>query len=173
MKKTLKDEILSITIRDYSSCNMIAQYISDYCKERHINTSTRFAILFYYLFVAKMKENIIPDDYFDVAINILHTYIERYINNKIYTNTFIYIANIYETAPQKNDPYIIDNLSSHYVKIAVAFSNVFLGYDRYVDKDGDILFISNNFKSAIYYNKNKSHCTSLADKNKIFPLLCV
>lgn len=33
-----------------------------------------------------------------------------------------------------------------HVKIATAFCNAGFGYDKYIDKDGDILFISEKFK---------------------------
>lgn len=56
------------------------------------------------------------------------------------------------------------------MKVALAFCNAAFGFDKYVDKDGDILFMSNKFREVtdkycdIYY-------TSSAAINRMLPTL--
>ena len=56
-----------------------------------------------------------------------------------------------------------------HVKIATAFCNVGVGYDKYIDKDGDILFISEKFKKCAYMQEYTY--TSSAATNKLLPVL--
>lgn len=56
-----------------------------------------------------------------------------------------------------------------HVKIATAFCNACVGYDKYIYKDGDILFISKNFKKCTYMQEDTY--TSSAATNKLLPVL--
>ena len=56
-----------------------------------------------------------------------------------------------------------------HIKIAIALCNAGIGYDKYIDKDGDILFISERFRNCGYlYDKIR---TSSAATNKLLPVL--
>ena len=55
------------------------------------------------------------------------------------------------------------------MKIATAFCNAGVGYDKYIDKDGDILFISEKFKKCAYMQEYTY--TSSAATNKLLPVL--
>lgn len=93
-------------------------------------------------------------------------------NFNLYINTFLSVTNHYITdyyrpdIKTKTQQRIIDNLSSAYWKIAVAFSNAFIGYDKYVDKDGDVLFMSDNFRKLL----DKDVYISSASIRNTFPL---
>ena len=56
-----------------------------------------------------------------------------------------------------------------HVKIATAFCNAGVGYYKYIDKDGDILFISEKFKKCAYMQEDTY--TSSAATNKLLPVL--
>lgn len=48
MRKTLREEILSVNIKKDSTYDEIINTVDDYCRK---NTSIRFALGFYYLFL--------------------------------------------------------------------------------------------------------------------------
>lgn len=50
MRKTLREEILSVNIKKDNTYDEILDIIDDYCRKNHKNTSIRFALGFYYLF---------------------------------------------------------------------------------------------------------------------------
>ena len=54
MRKTLREEILSVNIKKDNTYDEILDIIDDYCRKNHKNTSIRFALGFYYLFLAKV-----------------------------------------------------------------------------------------------------------------------
>ncbi len=49
MRKTLREEILSANIKKDSTYDEIINTVDDYCRKK--NTSIRFALGFYYLFL--------------------------------------------------------------------------------------------------------------------------
>ena len=51
MRKTLREEILSVNIKKDSTYDEILNTVDDYCRKNHKNTSIRFALGFYYLFL--------------------------------------------------------------------------------------------------------------------------
>ena len=51
MRKTLREEILSVNIKKDNTYDEILDIIDDYCLKNHKNTSIRFALGFYYLFL--------------------------------------------------------------------------------------------------------------------------
>lgn len=51
MRKTLREEILSVNIKKDSTYDEIINTVDDYCRKHHKNTSIRFALEFYYLFL--------------------------------------------------------------------------------------------------------------------------
>ena len=65
--------------------------------------------------------------------------------------------------------YIMYHIALPHVKIATAFCNAGVGYDKYIDKDGDILFISEKFKKCAYMQEYTY--TSSAATNKLLPVL--
>lgn len=65
--------------------------------------------------------------------------------------------------------YIMYHIALPHVKIATAFCNAGVGYDKYIDKDGDILFISEKFKKCAYMQEDTY--TSSAATNKLLPVL--
>lgn len=167
---TLKEDILSIHIREDDTSHLIMKKIDNYCLLHSKYAGVRFAIKFYYLFLKQLKQNKEKFDCYsvsdcganlvkalDIAI-IVFKLIFPNENSNLYINTFLSVTNHYVTdyyrpdIKTKTQQRIIDNLSSAYWKIAVAFSNAFIGYDKYVDKDGDILFMSNNFRMLLDKN---------------------
>ena len=50
MRKTLREEILSVNIKKDSTYDEIINTVDAYCRKHHKNTSIRFALGFYYLF---------------------------------------------------------------------------------------------------------------------------
>lgn len=51
MRKTLREEILSVNIKKDSTYDEIINTVDDYCRKNHKNTSIGFALGFYYLFL--------------------------------------------------------------------------------------------------------------------------
>ena len=49
MRKTLREEILSVNIKKDSTYDEIINTVDDYCRKHHKDTSIRFALGFYYL----------------------------------------------------------------------------------------------------------------------------
>ena len=51
MRKTLREEILSVNIKKDSTYDEIINTVDNYCRKHHKNTSIRFALGFYDLFL--------------------------------------------------------------------------------------------------------------------------
>lgn len=181
---TLKEDILSIHIREDDTSSIIMNKIDNYCLLYSKYAGVRFAIKFFYLFLKQLKQNKEKFDCcfgsdcganlvkaLDIAI-IVFKLIFPNENFNLYINTFLSVTNHYVTEyyrpdiKTKTQQRIIDNLSSAYWKIAVAFSNAFIGYDKYVDKDGDVLFMSDNFRKIL---DNDVYISSASIRNT-FPL---
>lgn len=63
MRKTLREEILSVNIKKDSTYDEIITTVDDYCSKNHKNTSIRFALGFYYLFLTKADREL--EDYYE------------------------------------------------------------------------------------------------------------
>ena len=73
MRKTLREEILSVNIKKDSIYDEIINTVDDYCRKHHKNTSIRFALGFYYLFIAAVERGaLLYDDGLGVAANIFN-----------------------------------------------------------------------------------------------------
>ena len=71
MRKTLREEILSVNIKKDNTYDEILDIIDDYCHKNHKNTSIRFAIGFYYLFIAAVERgSLLCDDGLGLASDI-------------------------------------------------------------------------------------------------------
>ena len=51
MRKTLREEILSVNIKKDGTYDEIINNVDNYCRKHNKNTSIRFALGFYYLFL--------------------------------------------------------------------------------------------------------------------------
>lgn len=181
---TLKEDILSIYIREDDTSSIIMKKIDNYCLLHSKFVGVRFAIKFYYLFFNQLKQNNEKFDCYsgcdcgenlvkalDIAI-IVFRLIFPNENFNLYINTFLSVTNHYITdyyrpdIKTKTQQRIIDNMTLPYWKIAIAFSNAFIGYDKYVDKDGDVLFMSDNFRKLL----DKDVYISSASIRNTFPL---
>lgn len=179
MRKTLREEILSVNIKKDNTYDEILDIIDDYCHKNHKNTSIRFAIGFYYLFIAAVERgSLLCDDGLGLASDIfILLYPEitvRTSSQYPYINTFLHVTNMYIdpmgwwARRLKSEKYIMYHIDLPHMKVALAFCNAAFGFDRYVDKDGDILFMSNKFREVtskycdIYYNSSTA-------TNKLLP----
>ena len=73
MRKTLREEILSVNIKKDNTYDEILDIIDDYCRKNHKNTSIRFALGFYYLFIAAVERGaLLYDDGLGVAVSIFN-----------------------------------------------------------------------------------------------------
>ena len=73
MRKTLREEILSVNIKKDSTYDEIINTVDAYCRKHHKNTSIRFALGFYYLFIAAVERGaLLYDDGLGVAVNIFN-----------------------------------------------------------------------------------------------------
>ena len=179
MRKTLREEILSVNIKKDSTYDEILNTVDDYCRKNHKNTSIRFAIGFYYLFLTKADRE--SEDYYEDLHMVIDVFGLLSKNTKykfvsrIYADTFLHIINMYLepfgwwSRRLGGSKYIMYHIALPHVKIATAFCNAGVGYDKYIDKDGDILFISENFKKCAYMQDGIY--TSSAATNRILPVL--
>lgn len=93
----------------------------------------------------------------------------------VYADTFLHIINMYIepfgwwARRLGGGKYIMYHIALPHIKIAIALCNAGIGYDKYIDKDGDILFISECFRNCAYLY-DKIH-TSSAATNKLLPVL--
>ena len=180
MRKTLREEILSVNVKNDSTLDEIINTVDDYCRKNHKNTSIRFALGFYYLFIAAVERGaLLYDDGLGVAVDIFNILYpkraaETAFQYPYYVNTFLHVTNMYIDPMGwwarllKGEKYIMYHIDLPHMKVALAFVNAADGCDRYVDKDGDILFMSNKFREVtskycdIYY-------TSSTATNKLLP----
>ena len=100
MRKTLREEILSVNIKKDNTYDEILDIIDDYCHKNHKNTSIRFAIGFYYLFIAAVERgSLLCDDGLGLASDIfilLYPEITVRTSSKYpYINTFLHVTNMY------------------------------------------------------------------------------
>lgn len=179
MRKTLREEILSANIKKDSTYDEIINTVDDYCRKHHKNTSIRFALGFYYLFLTKADKEL--EDYYEDLHMVIDVFGLLSKNTKykfvssIYADTFLHIINVYLdpfgwwSRRLGGSKYIMYHIALPHVKIATAFCNAGVGYDKYIDKDGDILFISENFKKCAYMQEDTY--TSSAATNKLLPVL--
>ena len=73
MRKTLREEILSVNVKKDSTLDEIINTVDDYCRKNHKNTSIRFALGFYYLFIAAVERGaLLYDAGLGVAVNIFN-----------------------------------------------------------------------------------------------------
>lgn len=73
MRKTLREEILSVNIKKDSTYDEIINTVDDYCRKHHKNTSIRFALGFYYLFIAAVEKGaLLYDDGLGAAVSIFN-----------------------------------------------------------------------------------------------------
>ena len=180
MRKKLREEILSINIKKDNTYDEILDIIDDYCRKNHKNTSIRFAIGFYYLFIAAVERgSLLCDDGLGLASDIfilLYPEITVRTSSKYpYINTFLHVTNMYIepfgwwARRLGGGKYIMYHIALPHIKIAIALCNAGIGYDKYIDKDGDILFISERFRNCGYLY-DKIH-TSSAAINRMLPAL--
>lgn len=70
MRKTLREEILSVNVKKDSTLDEIINTVDDFCRK---NTNIRFALGFYYLFIAAVEKGaLLYDDGLGVAVNIFN-----------------------------------------------------------------------------------------------------
>ncbi len=179
MRKKLREEILSINIKKDNTYDEILDIIDDYCRKNHKNTSIRFALGFYYLFLAKVyreAENYDEDLHMILDIFKLLAKNKRYGHvSDVYADTFLHIINMYIdpigwwARRLGGGKYIMYHIALPHIKIAIALCNAGIGCDKYIDKDGDILFISERFRNCGYLY-DKIH-TSSAAINRMLPAL--
>ena len=101
MRKTLREEILSVNVKKDSTLDEIINTVDDYCRKNHKNTSIRFALGFYYLFIAAVERGaLLYDDGLGVAVDIFNILYpkraaETAFQYPYYVNTFLHVTNMY------------------------------------------------------------------------------